>query len=127
MITAQTNSLSGEVLWALDAALEIFVHLRLAEKTTGKDWNGMHRHALIQGDNVRRERALASVKLEILKKPLVAALFWIKLQKLKVKNRMVDGAFQKRRVPIVRSQGDCNSGFRQAWSPISLMQKLIDL
>jgi hypothetical protein len=73
----------------------------LAEKAARENRHGMDRHALISGDNIRRERKFAGIELEILQEPFVAALARIDFQEFKFEFRIADGAFQERPVSIV--------------------------
>ena len=61
----------------------------------------MHRHALIDGDAVRRKGQLRCVEFEMLQEPLMTPLLRVAFDIFDVDIRVLDAAFEQRRVPVV--------------------------
>src|SRR5687768_12351834 len=66
LISAQSNPLVGQIHGRVDAAVNVLIHLRLAEQTPWKNRHGMDRHSSVDGDQIGRQRQFSSIEFKIL-------------------------------------------------------------
>src|SRR5215204_3074009 len=103
LIAAQSNPLVGQITRRVDTAVDVLIHLRLAERSPGKNRYGMDWHSSIDGDQIGRQGQLRSIEFEILQEALVPSLLRVELDKLHIKLRMLNTTLQQRSVAIIRT------------------------
>ena len=109
LISTESYLFAGQVRRRSDAAMNILVHLRLAEQAARKNRHGVNGHTLVDRNQVRRERKLGDIELGILQKTLMPSLLRVELDILNVEIRMLDAPLKQRRMPIVGAQCQGNS------------------
>jgi hypothetical protein len=94
LISAQSNPVVGQIHGRVDAAVNVLLHLRLAEQAPWKNRHGMDRHFSVDGDQIGRQQQFSSIEFKILQEALVPPLLRVELDILHIESRVLNTIFQ---------------------------------